>query len=207
MLATQKAKEVTKHKNEKSDVRSEETTHGDVSVISRIILSSRLIALTPLKHFQQQRRKVPKLQYMLKHFVLGIQKTFFAQKIQKSAETIAGIHLKLSISFIFTSLDDKEQEIVIDFKQDKIAVANKKIIVKGILRDCLNVVCLGTLSCNKVLQQRKDPKFFKQISLRRLLKSLPLFTTHLVLPQLLQLMRVSNGCLTVLQSTTRLRDL
>ena len=77
-------------------------------------------------------------------------KAFVAQKILKSAETIAGIRSKLNMSFMFSSLDEREQEIVIDAMEEKIAVANEKIIVEGDLGDCLYVVGSGTLTCTKV---------------------------------------------------------
>lgn len=88
-------------------------------------------------------------------------KAFVAQKIQKSAETIAGIRSKLNMSFMFSSLDEREQEIVIDAMEEKIAVANEKIIVEGDLGDCLYVVGSGTLTCTKVFQQGQDPTFLK----------------------------------------------
>jgi cAMP-dependent protein kinase regulator len=58
--------------------------------------------------------------------------------------------VKLSMSFMFSSLDEREQEIVIDAMEERIAVANEKIIVEGELGDCLYVVGSGTLTCTKV---------------------------------------------------------
>ena len=69
--------------------------------------------------------------------------------------------MKLSMSFMFSSLDEREQEIVIDAMDEKIAVANEKIIVEGDLGDCLYVVGSGTLTCTKVFQQGQDPTFLK----------------------------------------------
>jgi cAMP-dependent protein kinase regulator len=54
------------------------------------------------------------------------------------------------MSFMFSSLDEREQEIVIDAMEERIAVANEKIIVEGELGDCLYVVGSGTLTCTKV---------------------------------------------------------
>lgn len=69
--------------------------------------------------------------------------------------------MKLSMSFMFSSLDEREQEIVIDAMEERIAVANEKIIVEGDLGDCLYVVGSGTLTCTKVFQQGQDPTFLK----------------------------------------------
>jgi len=41
-------------------------------------------------------------------------KSFVAQKIAKSAETKDELRKKLSMSFMFSNLDEREQEIVID---------------------------------------------------------------------------------------------
>jgi cAMP-dependent protein kinase regulator len=65
------------------------------------------------------------------------------------------------MSFMFSSLDEREQEIVIYAMEEKIAVANEKIIVEGDLGDCLYVVGSGTLTCTKVFQQGQDPTFLK----------------------------------------------
>lgn len=62
---------------------------------------------------------------------------------------------------MFSSLDEREQEIVIYAMEEKIAVANEKIIVEGDLGDCLYVVGSGTLTCTKVFQQGQDPTFLK----------------------------------------------
>lgn len=62
---------------------------------------------------------------------------------------------------MFSSLDEREQEIVIDAMEEKIAVANEKIIVEGDLGDCLYVVGSGTLTCTKVFQQGQEPTFLK----------------------------------------------
>jgi len=64
----------------------------------------------------------------------------------------AGIRDKLIKSFMFSNLDEIEQNIVIDAMEEKITAVNEKIIAEGDLGDCLYVVGTGTLTCTKVFQ-------------------------------------------------------
>jgi cAMP-dependent protein kinase regulator len=87
---------------------------------------------------------------------------FKAHVIQKSDETRNKIVARLNMAFMFSALDEKEKQIVIDAMGEKKAKPGDHIITQGEEGDNLYVVESGTLSCSKLFAGNKEPTFLKK---------------------------------------------
>ena len=69
--------------------------------------------------------------------------------IAKSEEQIQRIKTKISQSFLFSNLEPKEIDIIIDAMEEKQFKAGEVVIEQGQSGDCLYVVDHGELDCFK----------------------------------------------------------
>jgi hypothetical protein len=69
--------------------------------------------------------------------------------ISKSEEQIQRIKTKISQSFLFSNLEQKEIDIIIDAMEEKIFKQGETVIEQGQAGDCLYVVDYGELDCFK----------------------------------------------------------
>ena len=79
----------------------------------------------------------------------------------KEADAKNAIREKLNMAFMFSALDDKEQEIVVDAMEECKISVNDVVIAEGDQGDCLYVIGSGTLSCSKIFPGKTDPTFLK----------------------------------------------
>ena len=78
-------------------------------------------------------------------------KSDFQPKIvPKSEETKQKILARLSQAFMFSALDEKEKQIVLNAMEERRAVKGEHIITQGEEGDNLYVVESGTLACEKI---------------------------------------------------------
>lgn len=88
--------------------------------------------------------------------IFNKKKIFGPKKIHKTEEQINRIKGKIISSFIFSSLDKKEIEIVIDAMEEKKFKIDEKVITQGEVGDCLYIVETGSLSCYKILESGEN---------------------------------------------------
>ena len=88
--------------------------------------------------------------------IFNKKKIFVPKKIHKTEEQINRIKGKIISSFIFSSLDKKEIEIVIDAMEEKRFKIDEKVITQGEVGDCLYIVETGSLSCYKILESGEN---------------------------------------------------
>ena len=88
--------------------------------------------------------------------IFNKKKIFIPKKIHKTDEQINRIKGKIISSFIFSSLDKKEIEIVIDAMEEKKFKIDEKVITQGEVGDCLYIVETGSLSCYKILESGEN---------------------------------------------------
>ena len=65
------------------------------------------------------------------------------------------------MSFMFSSLDENEKNIVIAAMEEKLTEPKEKIIIEGQEGDCVYVVGSGTLQCSKIFKGNTEPTFIK----------------------------------------------
>ena len=63
---------------------------------------------------------------------------------------------------MFSALDEKEKEVVIDAMTEVRAVINEVIISQGDQGDCLYVVDTGNLACSKVFPGNTEATFLRR---------------------------------------------
>ena len=88
--------------------------------------------------------------------IFNKKKIFVPKKIHKTEEQINRIKGKIISSFIFSSLDKKEIEIVINAMEEKKFKIDEKVITQGEVGDCLYIVETGSLSCYKILESGEN---------------------------------------------------
>ena len=88
--------------------------------------------------------------------IFNKKKFFVPKKIHKTEGQINRIKGKIISSFIFSSLDKKEIEIVIDAMEEKKFKIDEKVITQGEVGDCLYIVETGSLSCYKILESGEN---------------------------------------------------
>mmetsp|Transcript_15610 Transcript_15610/g.10985 ORF Transcript_15610/g.10985 Transcript_15610/m.10985 type:complete len:234 (+) Transcript_15610:356-1057(+) len=86
---------------------------------------------------------------------------FKARVVPKSEESKQKIREKLSQSFMFNALEEKEQSIVVDAMEERKAGKNDVVIKEGEEGAELFVVEKGTLSCTKIFKGNSEPTFLK----------------------------------------------
>jgi len=69
---------------------------------------------------------------------------------------------KIENTFMFSGLDEKEKQIVVNAMAEKSTQPNEVVIKEGTEGDCLYVVGSGTLSCTKVFKGQSQPTFLKK---------------------------------------------
>lgn len=87
---------------------------------------------------------------------------FKARVVPKSADAKQAIMDKIANSFMFSGLDEKEKQIVVDAMEEKKCFKKETVITEGDEGDCLYVVASGTLSCSKIFKGQTDPTFLKR---------------------------------------------
>jgi cAMP-dependent protein kinase regulator len=87
---------------------------------------------------------------------------FKASVIAKSEDTKKKIVARLNMAFMFSALDEKEKQIVVDAMGEKKAKPGEYIIKQGEEGDNLYVVESGTLSCSKLFAGKAEPTFLKK---------------------------------------------
>ena len=88
--------------------------------------------------------------------IFNKKKFFVPKKIPKTTEQINRIKGKIISSFIFSSLDKNEIEIVINAMEEKKFKIDEKVITQGEDGDCLYIVETGSLSCFKILESGEN---------------------------------------------------
>jgi cAMP-dependent protein kinase regulator len=63
---------------------------------------------------------------------------------------------------MFSGLDEREKQIVVDAMEEKKCFKKEVVIKEGDEGDCLFVVAQGTLTCTKVFKGNSDPTFLKR---------------------------------------------
>ena len=86
---------------------------------------------------------------------------FVPPKIPKSEETKSKIKVRLSDSFLFAALEQKDLNIVIEAMQEFRFHKDRPVIVEGDDGDFLYVVEEGELRCTKHFAGKPEPTFFK----------------------------------------------
>ena len=88
--------------------------------------------------------------------IFNKKKIFVPKKIPKTNEQINRIKAKIISSFIFSSLDKNDIEIVINAMEEKKFKIDEKVITQGEPGDCLYIVETGSLSCFKILENGEN---------------------------------------------------
>ena len=88
--------------------------------------------------------------------IFNKKKIFEPKKIPKTNEQINRIKGKIISSFIFSSLDKNDIEIVINAMEEKKFKIDEKVITQGEVGDCLYIVETGSLSCFKILENGEN---------------------------------------------------
>ena len=112
-----------------------------------------------IEHDSKSKRPKKNTRVSVSAEVYGIfnkKKVFVPKKIPKTSEQINRIKGKIISSFIFSSLDKKDLEIVIDAMEEKKFKKDEKVITQGEVGDCLYIVETGSLSCFKILQNGEN---------------------------------------------------
>lgn len=86
---------------------------------------------------------------------------FVARVIQKSEDQKQKIKARILTSFLFTNLEQKDLNIVIDAMDEKTYKANENVITQGEPGDCLFVIEAGELDCVKRFTKDGEEKFLK----------------------------------------------
>ena len=89
------------------------------------------------------------------------QKAFVAQVIPKTAEQQKQIKATLAKSFMFSSLEPNEQQIVIDAMKIKSFKNNEHVIKQGDEGNELYILYEGSLKCEKIFPGNTEPTFLK----------------------------------------------
>ena len=87
--------------------------------------------------------------------------SFVPKIIPKNEDQINRIKGKIISSFIFSSLDQKDLEVVINAMEEKRFKLNENVITQGEDGDCLYIVETGLLKCYKTFKKDDSPKFLK----------------------------------------------
>ena len=86
---------------------------------------------------------------------------FQPKVIPKSNETKQKLSQRLLQAFMFTALDEKDFNIVVDAIEEVKGVAKDVIIKEGDQGDCMYVLESGMLDCTKTFAGNKDPTHLK----------------------------------------------
>ena len=86
---------------------------------------------------------------------------FIPRVIEKTEEQKEKIKKRIISSFLFSNLDEKELEIVINAMDEKEYKPNENVITQGESGDCLYVVEEGNLDCTKHFTQDGEEKYLK----------------------------------------------
>lgn len=81
--------------------------------------------------------------------------------ITKSEAVRNAIMDKIQNAFMFSGLDEKEKNIVVDAMAEKSAAPGEVVIKEGDEGDCLYVIGSGTLKCTKVFPGQDQPTWLK----------------------------------------------
>ena len=87
---------------------------------------------------------------------------FVPRIIPKNEDQMNRIKGKIISSFIFSSLDKKDLDVVINAMEEKRFKLNENVITQGDDGDCLYIVETGILKCYKTFNPESSPKFLKQ---------------------------------------------
>ncbi|MCQ2820755.1 MAG: cyclic nucleotide-binding domain-containing protein [archaeon] len=87
---------------------------------------------------------------------------FKARFIPKTEDQILRIKTRILSSFLFSSLDKKDLEIVIGAMEEKIYQPGEFVIKQGDDGDCLYVIEKGELDCSKTFKKEEGEKFLKK---------------------------------------------
>ena len=87
---------------------------------------------------------------------------FVPKVIAKSEETRKKLRERLLQAFMFTALDEREFNIVVDAIEEVTGKAGDAIITEGDQGDCMYVLEQGTLDCTKVFSGNMQPTFLKE---------------------------------------------
>jgi cAMP-dependent protein kinase regulator len=83
------------------------------------------------------------------------------QKTSNTNNSLYRIRARLNDAFMFSALDDKELNIVIDAMEELSLEPNKHVIKQGEEGDYLYVVEEGTLECTKIFGGQGNPTYLK----------------------------------------------
>ena len=86
---------------------------------------------------------------------------FVPKIIPKNEDQMNRIKGKIISSFIFSSLEKKDLEVVINAMEEKRFKLNENVITQGDDGDCLYIVETGLLKCFKTFNPENSPKFLK----------------------------------------------
>ena len=86
---------------------------------------------------------------------------FIPRVIEKTEEQKEKIKKRIISSFLFSNLDEKELEIVINAMDEKEYKPNENVITQGESGDCLYVVEEGNLDCTKHFTEDGEEKYLK----------------------------------------------
>ena len=86
---------------------------------------------------------------------------FVPKIIPKNEDQMNRIKGKIISSFIFSSLDKKDLDVVINAMEEKRFKLNENVIVQGDDGDCLYIVETGLLKCFKTFNKESTPKFLR----------------------------------------------
>jgi cAMP-dependent protein kinase regulator len=87
---------------------------------------------------------------------------FQARKIPKTEEQIQRIKARILQSFLFSNLESKDLNIVIDAMEEKKVEKGEVVIKQGENGDCLFFIEEGTLDCFKRFPNTTEDKFLKE---------------------------------------------
>ena len=145
------------HKSDKNETRSDRGSEHDTDEDD----DEDYVDVLP-EALQQAKQRGPRGSVSAEAFGTFNKKGDFKPKmVEKSAEAVKTISEKLNLSFMFSSLDEKEKEIVIGATEERIVQPGEVVIKEGDEGDCLYVVGSGTLACSKVFAGNTESTFLK----------------------------------------------
>lgn len=154
LVKEQRAKEKAEAGDEKSEKGSEEETDEDDDDDYVDVLPEDLA---------KKKAKGPRTSVSAEAFGAFNKKEDFKPKtIEKSAEVKAAILDKIESSFMFSGLDEKEKQIVVNAMAEKNTQPSEVVIREGDEGDSLYVVGSGTLSCTKVFKGQTQPTHLRK---------------------------------------------
>ena len=147
-------------KNEKANSESSDSEEDDMDDKEEEEIKAKLNTMKK----KQDLEKAIKSRSSVSAEVYGFynkKEKFVPKVIPKNDEQMNRIKGKIISSFIFSSLEKKDLDIVINAMEEKRYKLDDKVIIQGEDGDCLYIVETGSLKCYKTFNSDNTPKLLK----------------------------------------------